>query len=81
MFLSSTPMNIVKVKLDKRVEASLIIARHLSKELRRRKNLWDSVNLVGINMRGKQGNVFPKHCKIKCNALFSLTNSSALEDH
>ena len=81
MFLSSTLMNIVKVKLDKCVGASLIIARHLSKELRHRKNLWDSVNLVGINMRGKQGNGFSKYCKIECNALFSLTNSSALEDH
>lgn len=42
-------------KLVKRVGASLIIARHLSKELRRRKNLWASVNLVNINMLGKQG--------------------------
>ena len=68
-------------KLVKRVGASLIIARHLSKELRRRKNLWASVNLVDINMCGKQGNGSAKHCKIECNASFSLTNSSALDGH
>ena len=55
MFLLGTCMNIVKVRAVKRARPSLIIVRHLCKELRRRKNLWESVNLVNINMLGKQG--------------------------